>query len=780
MSLFVWCMTNPASATDATPSAVNLMTFFGTRRARQTRVFRPTQSWWEKLRESLQDYRVVKQLLIAVTAVVVMLFALQSWQTRFPYREGQYVSDGVLSRVSFRVENTLETNLAREAARNDAPWVFVKHNEVIDNLADTFRSQLSAVANAPSADRLDSSIAQAFGLNQNIAEFDRLHTLLTETDSVGDLLDQLQLDFSQWIGEARVSGLLDSRALKDLDIDQPDEARIEVMSDAGTLVNVANLDYVILKDQLLDTGTLGKAWVDHVTLQPIRPWVENWVRTNLRGNLVYDETATNLRRQQASEEVELQYDFFPADTVLIPAGSQVTAENQRLLRHEFEAYEQEVTGSGRALRVVGAVVMLMALVTMMGLYIASAEPELRNDPTQLLALIAMSGLAVAAAGVMSVDPWHAEIIPVMATVIVVAIVHNRALAILVGFSLSILVAFGTLGRLDQFATLMLLCVTVTAPLKTVSSRLTIIRIGLAAAVVGFLSVWGLSLLQTDSISDIWQNTTILLESLKLVFWSLMCCCVVAAFLPFIERAFGIVTDISLLELTDVSHPLLQELARRAPGSYNHSLSVATIGEAAADAIGANGLLVRVGAYFHDIGKMLKPEYFIENMIEGQENHHENLTPAMSALIIIGHVKDGSELAEQHNLPQHLIDFVEQHHGTTLVEYFFHEATVRADEDHRTDADESTFRYPGPKPQSRETGVMMLADAVESASRTLSEPTPKRIQSLVREITLKRLLDGQFDECGLTMSELRVVQESIVKTLLAVHHGRIKYPDQKTA
>jgi len=153
---------------------------------------------------------------------------------------------------------------------------------------------------------------------------------------------------------------------------------------------------------------------------------------------------------------------------------------------------------------------------------------------------------------------------------------------------------------------------------------------------------------------------------------------------------------------------------------------------------------------------------------------------MSALIIIGHVKDGLEMAEQHNLPRRLIDFIEQHHGTTLVEYFFREAASRADVDHRTDADESTFRYPGRKPQTKETGVMMLADAVESASRSLSEPTPKRIQSLVHGIMMKRVMDGQFDECGLTMSELHIIKASLVKSLLAVHHGRVKYPDQKTA
>jgi putative nucleotidyltransferase with HDIG domain len=221
---------------------------------------------------------------------------------------------------------------------------------------------------------------------------------------------------------------------------------------------------------------------------------------------------------------------------------------------------------------------------------------------------------------------------------------------------------------------------------------------------------------------------------------------------------------------------------RAPGTYNHSISVAAIAEAAADAIGANGLLVRVGAYYHDVGKTLKPGYFAENMVEGSQSRHEHLAPAMSTLIIIGHVKDGVDLATQHNLPQPLIDFIEQHHGTTLVEYFYHEATRQAGNqpDHRTDCEESRFRYPGPKPQTREAGVLMIADAVESASRTLSEPTPKRIETLVHEIVLKRLLDGQFDESTLTLSELHEIEESVVKSVTAIYHGRVKYPEQRTA
>lgn len=230
---------------------------------------------------------------------------------------------------------------------------------------------------------------------------------------------------------------------------------------------------------------------------------------------------------------------------------------------------------------------------------------------------------------------------------------------------------------------------------------------------------------------------------------------------------------------DPAHPLLQELARRAPGTYNHSINVAALGEAAAETIGANGLLVRVGAYFHDIGKMLKPEYFVENQGLGP-NPHGALVPAMSTLVIISHVKDGVELARRHHLPKSIIDFIEQHHGTTLVAYFYGQAAkLCADDPDQGDVDETTFRYPGPKPQTKEAAVMMLADAAESASRTLIDPTPSRIENLVHEIALNKLLDGQFDECGLTLRELRLIEESLVKSINAFYHTRVKYPDQQT-
>jgi putative nucleotidyltransferase with HDIG domain len=309
----------------------------------------------------------------------------------------------------------------------------------------------------------------------------------------------------------------------------------------------------------------------------------------------------------------------------------------------------------------------------------------------------------------------------------------------------------------------------------VRSRTKLIYVGAAAGFVASLTTIGVAIVDGQSID---QG---LLQSAGMAWvWCLAAGFVMTGLLPFVEHIFGVLTEISLLELGDVAHPLLQELVRRAPGTYNHSINVASMAEAAAERIGAQGLLVRVGSYFHDIGKVLKPQYFAENQ-EAGDNRHESLVPAMSTLIIIAHVKDGADLARQHHLPHPIIDFIQQHHGTTLVEYFYRRASEQnSDDPDAAEIDENAFRYPGPKPQSKEAGILMLADAVESASRVLVEPTPARIVNLVEQLTMNRLLDGQFDECGLTLQEVHLIQESLVKSLTAVYHGRVKYPEPITA
>ncbi len=247
-------------------------------------------------------------------------------------------------------------------------------------------------------------------------------------------------------------------------------------------------------------------------------------------------------------------------------------------------------------------------------------------------------------------------------------------------------------------------------------------------------------------------------------------------LPVLERLFGIATSMTLLDYSDANQPLLKRLAIEAPGTYSHSLFIGSIAEAAAEAIGRNGLLCRVGSYYHDIGKINKPGYFVENQL-GSVSWHKELSPAMSQLIIAGHVKDGMELAKEYGLPVVLRQFIETHHGTTLVEYFYNEAVKQHELRDSPDAppSEGEFRYPGPKPRTKEAAIVMLADAIEGAVRTVSEPTPTKIEAVVHNMAMKRLQDGQFDECDLSLREINQIEVSMSKALAGHYHGRIAYP-----
>lgn len=249
---------------------------------------------------------------------------------------------------------------------------------------------------------------------------------------------------------------------------------------------------------------------------------------------------------------------------------------------------------------------------------------------------------------------------------------------------------------------------------------------------------------------------------------------VSSFIPLVETLFQYTTDIKLLELANLNSPVLRELMVKAPGTYHHSVVVGNLVEAAAESIGANPLLARVAAYYHDIGKASKPLYFIENQA-GEENRHDKLTPSMSALILISHIKEGAEQAREHRLGQPIIDIIRQHHGTALIKFFYERAKGQAATTGQI-VEEKDFRYPGPKPQTREAGIVMLADCVEAASRTLVNPTSDRIQGLVQKIINNIFIDGQLDECELTLKNLHEIAKSFTGILNGIFHHRIDYPE----
>jgi putative nucleotidyltransferase with HDIG domain len=270
------------------------------------------------------------------------------------------------------------------------------------------------------------------------------------------------------------------------------------------------------------------------------------------------------------------------------------------------------------------------------------------------------------------------------------------------------------------------------------------------------------------------NKDILIYILKpLAINGLICAAVVIATSKIFEIMFGEITNFTLLELSDSSHPLMKRMVVEAPGSYHHSLIVSNLAEAAADAIDAHSLLVRVGAYYHDIGKMVNPKYFTENqMVTG--NKHDELEPSMSRLVIFNHVKEGIELAHKYHLNHRIVDFIPEHHGTSLMHYFYQRALA---EGSSQGLEEKDYRYPGPKPQSKETAIVLLADSVEGATRALDEHTPQRIEDVVRKVINNKFIDGQLDECNLTLREIDTIASTFVRVLSAMYHSRVKYPEK---
>ncbi|WP_339683614.1 HDIG domain-containing metalloprotein [Gimesia maris] len=787
------------------------MAFFGSKKSRTALAasLRDSSKLSSRLRELLSNRGTLSRLSVCLLTILILMVAVESWKAPFRYRLGMFSEHGIVANSTFKVSNPIETDRQRTQKETEVPYYFKNQPDLIDKLPGLLKEDLVSIANAKSLDELNADTRAELGLTpsrrleQFVGQFPEepeqtfaeLKSLVSSPDSndtkkIEDLIN----DFTKLITDLATYGIVNENDLIQNQIRVGDEiAIINESSDKDgkksdnrkvtTVTKVATFD-IRLPDQLSASGGVGRLFDNKAfqRLAPLKAVLTHWIYFQAPTTLTYDAQRTLKERTQARNQVEEIFDTFQRGTILVEPGQLIDDNQLALLRAEYEAREKAVPTYERVIRVTIIFLMLVVLAVLNGYHLLRNKKAVARTVSRLSIYLSVIILTIFLARLLSYDPWRAEVLPLVVTVMVFAIVYDQMMAILTALSLSLVICLSTGAALGHFVVLMSVSAVAVTSLGNVSSRSTLIKLGFGMGLTYFLVYWGINLINSQELSNGFFDQQIVWESLQGAGWCLAAGYLVAGSLPFIESLFGVVTDISLLEMSNVSHPLLQELVRRAPGTYNHSISVATIGEAAADKIGANGLLVRVAAYYHDIGKMLKPQYFIENMAQGSGSLHDNLAPAMSTLIIIGHVKDGVDLARQHNLPQPIIDFIEQHHGTTLVEYFFREAEKQADlsPDHKTDAEESSFRYPGPKPQTREAGVMMLSDAVESASRTLSDPTPKRIKSLVHSLVMKRLLDGQFNECSLTLSEINVVEESLVKSLIGIYHGRIKYPEERSA
>ncbi|MFN3285246.1 MAG: HD family phosphohydrolase [bacterium] len=485
-----------------------------------------------------------------------------------------------------------------------------------------------------------------------------------------------------------------------------------------------------------------------------------WVAEHgLRPNLVVDELQTRRAREAARAGVEPVRVRVLKDEVVVRRGEVVTPEQMRKLQALGLA-----TGPWPWSKLVGTLVLVAALVAVLGAYLAYFQPEVWASPK----LLVLTGLLVwlgAATTRLVAAAIHPLLVPTAAVAILLAVLVNPRLALFAAGALAVLA--GTLGTQD----LRLVAVAYAGAAVGVFSARRIHRrtdlayAGLLVGLANAATALALDLLTGAPTRDAALNAGVG------VVGGVLCGILATGALPYLEDLFGLVTPIKLLELSNPSHPLLRRLQLEAPGTYHHTLMVANLAEAAAEAVGADPLLARVGTYYHDVGKLRRPGFFVENQVGGQ-NPHDRMAPSLSALAVAAHVRDGLELARQYRLPKVVADFIPQHHGTSLMAYFYH----RAVEQQQGPVDPEAFRYEGPKPQTREAAIVMLADGVEAAARSVQNPTPERIRELVRRIVHERLEDGQLDECDLTFRDLERITQVFTRLLVSMFHPRLEYPE----
>jgi putative nucleotidyltransferase with HDIG domain len=466
--------------------------------------------------------------------------------------------------------------------------------------------------------------------------------------------------------------------------------------------------------------------------------------------------------------------------MILAKGGEVRRQHVEDLQAESAAYWASLDGTKVMLQRWGGVALLLALVFVGGIaWCARRHRHLLDSGVQVLAF-ALLTIGLAASGRLCVLQGITPLwTPVALMVMVMCLVHDQF------FGLGVAVFYGVLVRLvapgNATDALILLLGGLTAALLTskVRTRGTLIGVGVATGAVQFLAVWGLGLMSVSNGAvftwRFWESP-LMFRSAWALANGVASGFVVSGLLPVIERLFGVTTDIRLLEWSDPNQPLLQRLLVEAPGTYHHSMVVGSLAGDAAEEIGANGLLARVSAYFHDVGKLKKPEYFGENLPAGARNPHDDLSPTMSTLIITAHPKDGADMAAEYGVPKPVRDIVLQSHGTSVLSYFLGKA--REGHGDGSAAAKRNFRYRLSKPASKEAAVVMLCDAAESAGRSMKSLGAGQIRTLVHQIIQDRLNDGQLDESGLTITDLHKLEKALVHGLAAVFHNRVRYPGQE--
>lgn len=685
-------------------------------------------------------------------------------------------------RAAFEREDEARTQRNREIAIAATPRVFLADTAAIEALATEIRRLPQIASEAGSLEELPEEIRTLYKL-----EAGDLAVLADQIRPTGELAASWSFSVSRLMDALARRPMLASDDRQDAQVTpgRVIEIRFEPPSDGerARVVQVPPIDTLdfgtsdrnALRDRLLTIAT------DAGFTGPRADLIADRLLSLQRPLFRASREQTIAREQAAAAAVAPEVIKYEPGQIIVRRGEQITGSKLQELSTEQSAYIATMGPWAKASYVGASLVIALGVVVAFGLYLKEYCPRALAKPWRCASLGIMIAVGVTGGLWMSASlpaaMWLGLTLPVMLATMITTVAYDRRLALVLGGSIAVTLGVALALSPAVVAAMLAGVAMVTIRLDDVRTRRDVVSASILTGLTLALASAIVSVIDRPIVDDIARE--VIIDSVYAGLGGFVSGAILLFMLPVIEFVFDITTGMTLTELRDPKQPLLRLLQQRAPGTYNHSLNVATIAEAAADAIGADGLHLYVGALYHDVGKLNKPGYFVENQSKGQ-NKHNKLSPAMSVLVIVGHVKDGIELAREYGIPRSLHHYIESHHGTTLVEYFYDQAKKQADADDQMDRpSEVEYRYPGPRPRSREAAILMLCDAVESATRAMSEPTPARIRQLVHDMATKRLMDGQFDESNLTLRELNLIEAALVKSLCSVYHGRIAYPsDQK--
>ncbi|MFS0861602.1 HD family phosphohydrolase [Fredinandcohnia sp. 179-A 10B2 NHS] len=663
------------------------------------------------------------------------------------------------------IEDKEATKAKQDEAAKEVEDVYTLKTEYADNQVDLVASIFEAIeeTNVEASEEYDGKVKEW----EKLAEEDRgdAPLQLSASEKLVLLKTKLPSDLTERISDNVFTALL---AAKPDQLSHAEDAVITAVNNVmNTRIPVTEVENA--KNKVVEE--LRYTSIDTTLKNPI----SEMARFAVIQNVYYDVKATEEKRQQAIDTVE---------PIKILQGQILVQEGHLVSR---DAYRQlELVGllntDNPIQPFIGLTMIIILIITAIVYHFQNEMiPTNRNRNVYLLLFSIIFVITIVLMKVISLFQQidYSEIgfvVPVAMGALLIKLLINERVAILSSMifavSGSIIFNEGVTGTLNFSVGIYYLfaCLAGVLFLSKHNRRGKILQAGFFIALINIVLILSIMLLKNGSYSSLDFGSSIIMALLSGVVASVL----TIGLLPFFEAGFGILSTMKLIELSNPNHPLLKKILTEAPGTYHHSVMVANLSESACEAIGANGLLARVSSYYHDIGKTKRPHFFIENQMN-IDNPHDKIAPQLSKTIIVAHATDGAETLRKYKMPKEIVDIAEQHHGTTLLKYFYHKAKQQSERD----VLESDFRYVGPKAQTKEAAVIGIADSVEAAVRSLSNPTPLKIESLVNSIIADRLQDGQFDECDITLKELDIISKTLCESLKGIFHSRIEYPTETT-